>query len=240
MYLRLARAAPQAARRARRLLGAKDWLFWRLTGEPATDPSTASGFGCYGLEAGAWLEDVVAAAGGLFDATAGAAASPGGHPGLPALPAVLPSLTVRRVSTAIGDPAWPARRSAGLPRRRRLGAGLPRAGRRAAGRRRLRGRHQHRLSGRRRPAPGRPRAPLPDHTAGRHRRLGFRDGPAHHGQCLSLAGRPAARGRRRRGGPHDAGRGRRARRRRPVVSAVPLARRAGRPLGPDLRARCSA
>ena len=46
MYLRLARVAPQAARQARRLLGAKDWLFWRMTGELATDPSTASGFGC--------------------------------------------------------------------------------------------------------------------------------------------------------------------------------------------------
>jgi xylulokinase len=91
MYLRLARVAPSAARRARRLRGAKDWLFWRLTGEPATDPSTASGFGCYGLEVGAWLEAVVAAAGDLL-----------GDPGLPALPPVLPSLTVRRVATRVG------------------------------------------------------------------------------------------------------------------------------------------
>ena len=42
------------------MLGAKDWLFWRLTGDYATDPSTASGFGCYGLASGAWLDDVVA------------------------------------------------------------------------------------------------------------------------------------------------------------------------------------
>ena len=62
MYRRLARVAPRAARRARRLLGAKDWLFWRLTGEPATDPSTATGFGCYGLGTGSWLDEVVAAA----------------------------------------------------------------------------------------------------------------------------------------------------------------------------------
>ncbi len=98
MYQRLARVAPQAASSARRLLGAKDWLFWRLTGEPATDPSTASGFGCYGLEAGTWLDPVVTAAGGLLGDLAGVAA-PAGHSDLPALPPVLPSLTVRRVAT---------------------------------------------------------------------------------------------------------------------------------------------
>ncbi len=73
MYRRLARVAPRAARRARRLLGAKDWLFWRLTGEPATDPSTATGFGCYGLEAGSWLDEVVAAAESRSSSAAGAA-----------------------------------------------------------------------------------------------------------------------------------------------------------------------
>ena len=92
MYLRLARAAPQAVRRACRLLGAKDWLFWQLTGEPATDPSTATGFGCYGLEAGSWLDEVVAAV-----------------PGLPVLPAVLPSTATRPLSdaaaTRLGLPA---------------------------------------------------------------------------------------------------------------------------------------
>ncbi len=101
MYLRLARAVPLVAGRARRLLAAKDWLFWRLTGEPATDPSTASGFGCYGLEAGAWLEPLVAAA---------AAARAGGHPGLPVLPPVLPSTTVRRLSSDVAA-------RLGLPRR---------------------------------------------------------------------------------------------------------------------------
>jgi gluconokinase/xylulokinase len=83
MYLRLARVAPQAAQRARRLLGAKDWLFWRLTGAPATDASTATGFGCYGLETESWLDEVVAAA-----------------PGLPALPPVLPSTATRPLSDA--------------------------------------------------------------------------------------------------------------------------------------------
>ena len=83
MYQRLARVAPRVARRARRLLGAKDWLFWRLTGEPATDPSTATGFGCYGLEAGTWLDEVVAAA--AVDL---------------ALPPVLPSTETRPLSAA--------------------------------------------------------------------------------------------------------------------------------------------
>jgi gluconokinase/xylulokinase len=124
MYLRLARVAPQAARRARHLLGAKDWLFWRLTGEPVTDPSTASGFGCYGLEAGSWLEDVVAAAGvelaslpnwprsgpivqrsakdtGTGGSTDGADRAAGGA-GLrvPALPPILPSTATRPLSAA--------------------------------------------------------------------------------------------------------------------------------------------
>ena len=59
------------------LLGAKDWLFGRLTGEFATDPSTATGFGCYDLATGSW--DMTVAAGAL---------SPGV---LPSLPPVLPS-----------------------------------------------------------------------------------------------------------------------------------------------------
>ena len=120
MYLRLAGAAPQSAGRSRRLLAAKDWLFQRLTGEAATDPSTASGFGCYGLEAGAWFEFAVAAAGELLVSlnnwpTSGPIvqrdadrAGTSGPTGLPALPPVLPSTTVRRltadVATQLGLP----------------------------------------------------------------------------------------------------------------------------------------
>jgi gluconokinase/xylulokinase len=118
MFLRLARVAPRAARRARRLLGAKDWLFLRLTGVAATDPSTASGFGCYGLQAGTWLGDVVAAAGDELRAVAHAVApthappgdgsAPPGEPppasaplALPSLPAVLPSTATRPVAPAV-------------------------------------------------------------------------------------------------------------------------------------------
>jgi xylulokinase len=79
-----------------RVLGAKDHLFRWLTGEYATDPSTASGFGCYGLASGAWLDDVVAAA--------GLASS--------CLPAVLPATTTAPLARAAAEPlALPA----GLP-----------------------------------------------------------------------------------------------------------------------------
>jgi sugar (pentulose or hexulose) kinase len=44
------------------VLGAKDWLFGQLTGEAATDPSTATGFGCYELATGRWLPAVLEAA----------------------------------------------------------------------------------------------------------------------------------------------------------------------------------
>jgi xylulokinase len=37
-----------------RLLSAKDFLFYALTGSTATDPSTASGYGLYNLQAKAW------------------------------------------------------------------------------------------------------------------------------------------------------------------------------------------
>lgn len=57
------------------LAGAKDWLFARLTGELATDPSTAAGFGCLDLDAGRWDPDLLGAALG------------GGDP-LPALPEI--------------------------------------------------------------------------------------------------------------------------------------------------------
>jgi xylulokinase len=67
---------------------AKDYLFAWLTGELATDPSTASGYGCYELEAGRWDATVLAMA-GLAVADL---APEGGGPGLPT---VRPSATCR-------------------------------------------------------------------------------------------------------------------------------------------------
>ena len=86
MFLRVADDEPARAATVTGLLAAKDYLFGWLTGEIATDPSTAAGFGCYRLEAGAWDGDVIAAAAAL----AGPAV-----PALPSLPPIQPS-TARR------------------------------------------------------------------------------------------------------------------------------------------------
>jgi xylulokinase len=40
------------------VLGAKDYVFAQLTGTALTDPSTASGTGCYDLAAGKWIEAI--------------------------------------------------------------------------------------------------------------------------------------------------------------------------------------
>ena len=50
------REDPGRAAAAARILGAKDHLFRRLTGVDATDPSTATGTGCYALTPGGWDE----------------------------------------------------------------------------------------------------------------------------------------------------------------------------------------
>jgi len=103
MFLRVAREEPSRAAATARLIAAKDYLFGWLTGGIATDPSTASGFGCYRLEPGAWDAGVIAAAAGLLP---GAGRRPDGPPlsslvppsrraAFPSLPAVLPSLTLR-------------------------------------------------------------------------------------------------------------------------------------------------
>ena len=52
----VAREDPTRAERAAWVSSAKDHLFFRLTGDAATDPSTAAGFGCYSLAAGRWNE----------------------------------------------------------------------------------------------------------------------------------------------------------------------------------------
>lgn len=62
MYRRAAMADPEGAGRARQIVGAKDYLYAHLTGRVITDPSTATGFGCYGLDARSWLDEVVEAA----------------------------------------------------------------------------------------------------------------------------------------------------------------------------------
>lgn len=77
MFLRLAEAEPERAAAARLLMGARDYLFGWLTGVPCTDPSTATGFGCYDLRSGGWMAEVTA------------------RVPVPDLPAVLPAATTR-------------------------------------------------------------------------------------------------------------------------------------------------
>jgi sugar (pentulose or hexulose) kinase len=42
------------------VLSAKDYLYWWLTGDARTEPSTAAGYGVYGLKTKAWEDDLAA------------------------------------------------------------------------------------------------------------------------------------------------------------------------------------
>ncbi len=99
MYAWIHRHDPERAARTALVLGAKDYLFSWLTGQIATDPSTASGYGGYDLTDGTWMEDVAALAG---------AAASGGEPGSPGLPPVVPSTATwpleRRLAIDLGLP----------------------------------------------------------------------------------------------------------------------------------------
>lgn len=55
--------APDAWGRVSRVLGSKDWINFRLTGEIATDHSSASGSGAYSLAVGAYDDELLAAGG---------------------------------------------------------------------------------------------------------------------------------------------------------------------------------
>ncbi len=63
MFGRIARADPARAAATAAIASAKDYLFAWLTGELATDPSTAAGYGCYELETGRWNAAALRAAG---------------------------------------------------------------------------------------------------------------------------------------------------------------------------------
>ena len=97
MFGRIARDEPARAAVTTGVVSAKDYLFGWLTGEPATDPSTASGYGCYELETGRWNEAVFPGWGGpdLLPPVWPSAASRPLRPGLaarldlPAIPVVL-------------------------------------------------------------------------------------------------------------------------------------------------------
>jgi sugar (pentulose or hexulose) kinase len=95
MFGRIARADPGRAAATATIASAKDYLFAWLTGELATDPSTAAGYGGYELETGRWSAACLTVAGltgvGLTGVgLAGAGLAPG-----PRLPVVWPSATSR-------------------------------------------------------------------------------------------------------------------------------------------------
>ena len=79
MFARIARDDPARAAATATIASAKDYLFAWLTGELATDPSTASGYGCYELEKGRWSATALALAGPSAEG--------------PGLPGVWPSAT---------------------------------------------------------------------------------------------------------------------------------------------------
>jgi len=98
MWLREA-GDPRAA--GAMLAGAKDWLFGWLTGTTATDPSTATGFGCYDLDTHAWDEGIVGAAFGR-----GGGKVPARTPRLPAiLPSSHAAVLAAHAAASLGLPA---------------------------------------------------------------------------------------------------------------------------------------
>jgi xylulokinase len=96
MFGRIARTDPGRAAATATIASAKDYLFAWLTGELATDPSTAAGYGSYELATGTWHTDCLAAA-GLTSWPPDALTAPGAPeiPGGPRLPAVHPCTTSR-------------------------------------------------------------------------------------------------------------------------------------------------
>jgi len=100
MFARIARVDQGRAAATAAIASAKDYVFGWLTGELLTDPSTASGYGCYELAHDRWNAEVMAVAG----------LGPGRRTG-PGLPAVRPSDTSRplRADTAarLGCPRIP-------------------------------------------------------------------------------------------------------------------------------------
>jgi sugar (pentulose or hexulose) kinase len=98
MFGRIADADPGRAAATSAIASAKDYLFGWLTGELATDPSTATGYGCYELETGRWNTAVLAMAG--LQGRPAELANAGLPHDRPRLPAVRPSATWRPLQAA--------------------------------------------------------------------------------------------------------------------------------------------
>ena len=105
MFGRIAATDPARAAATAIIASAKDYLYAWLTGELATDPSTAAGYGCYELQTGRWSAEVLATVGlaggdARGETTAGGEARASG--GGPALPVVWPSATSRPLRAEAG------------------------------------------------------------------------------------------------------------------------------------------
>ena len=97
MFARIAAAHPGRAAATAVIASAKDYLFSWLTGELATDPSTAAGYGCYELARDRWNPEIAAAAG-----------AGGGGPGRPEVRPPDTSRTLRdEVAARLGCPRIP-------------------------------------------------------------------------------------------------------------------------------------
>ena len=82
MFERVRRMQPHDAHRTVTVAGAKDYIFLVLTGVLATDPSTATGFGCFDLTSGGWTPAVAE---------------------LPGVPEIAPSESVRPLSAGFAQ-----------------------------------------------------------------------------------------------------------------------------------------
>ncbi len=94
MFLRLAEEEPVRAMATHSLCSARDYLYLALTGELATDPSTAAGIGCYNLDYHAYDDELIAAANAVSTVA------------IPALPPVEPPAAARplrdEIATTLG------------------------------------------------------------------------------------------------------------------------------------------
>lgn len=90
MFLRLAALDPPRAAGTAAICSAKDYLVLHLTGELVTDPSTAAGSGCFGLQESRYDGSLLAAAAEVV-----------GGP-LPSLPAVLPPTSLLPMRPDVG------------------------------------------------------------------------------------------------------------------------------------------
>jgi sugar (pentulose or hexulose) kinase len=110
MFGRIVRDSAARAAGTAAIASAKDYLFAWLTGELATDPSTAAGFGCFELETGRWNSAALgeAAAFGVtlgVASTSGAASASGLASGAASvgLPCVWPSVAWRPMRAGVAE-----------------------------------------------------------------------------------------------------------------------------------------